>query len=148
MGFSNEFTLGKLRLSSLLDWQHGGDLVNVTMDVYDAFALSPNQADGGLGRATRNDQLGISQYVLNASFVKLRELAVSYELPQAFTRRIPGSPGSTRIELSGRNLVTWSDYPGVDPEVSNFGSQQISRFVDLAPYPPSRSFYFTLAMSY
>jgi TonB-linked SusC/RagA family outer membrane protein len=148
MGFSNEFTLGKLRLSSLLDWQHGGDLVNVTMDVYDAFALSPNQADGGLGRATRNDQLGISQYVLNGSFVKLRELAVSYELPQAFTKRIPGSPGSTRIEFSGRNLVTWSDYPGVDPEVSNFGSQQISRFVDLAPYPPSRSFYFTLAMSY
>jgi hypothetical protein len=116
--------------------------------VYDAFGLSPNQPDGGLARATRNDQLGISQYVLNASFVKLRELAVSYELPQAFSRRIPGGPGSTRIEFSGRNLVTWSNYPGVDPEVSNFGSQQISRFVDLAPYPPSRSFYFTLAVSY
>ena len=36
----------------------------------------------------------------------------------------------------------------VDPEVSNFGSQQISRFIDLAPYPPSRSFFFTINVSY
>jgi hypothetical protein len=53
-----------------------------------------------------------------------------------------------RLELSGRNLVTWSKYAGVDPEVSNFGSQQISRFVDLAPFPPSRTFYATLAASF
>src|SRR6185503_2165022 len=34
MGFSNSFTFGKLRLTSLLDWSRGGDLVNITMDVY------------------------------------------------------------------------------------------------------------------
>jgi TonB-linked SusC/RagA family outer membrane protein len=148
MGFSNDFTLGKLRVTSLFDWSHGGDLVNITMDVYDAFGLSPKLADGGLNRAKRNDQLGVSQYVQNASFVKLREIAVSYELPQSLSRRLFRGAGSSRIEFSGRDLVTWSNYPGVNPESSNFGSQQISRFIDLAPYPPSRSFYFTLAASY
>ncbi|PYO79135.1 MAG: hypothetical protein DMD63_05305 [Gemmatimonadetes bacterium] len=48
MGFGNDITFGRLRLTSLFDWSHGGDLVNITMDVYDAFGLSPNQADGGL----------------------------------------------------------------------------------------------------
>jgi hypothetical protein len=147
MGFANNFTFGKLRLTSLFDWSHGGDLVNITMDVYDAFGLSPNLADGGLQRATRNDQLGVSQYVFDGSFVKLRELSLSYELPAGFSRFLHGSSAS-RIEFGGRNLVTWSNYPGVDPEASNFGNQPISRFIDLAPFPPSRTFYLTLSASY
>ncbi len=148
MGFGNDFTFGRLRLTSLFDWSHGGDLVNITMDVYDAFGLSPNLADGGLLRAQRNDSHSVSQYVLDGSFVKLRELTLSYELPEAFARRFLGGPRSLRVEFSGRNLKTWSNYPGVDPEASNFGSQNISRFIDLAPFPPSRTFYFTFAASY
>jgi len=148
MGFSNSFTFGKFRLASLLDWSRGGDLVNITMDVYDAFGTSPGLADGGLLRATRNDQRGVSQYVFDGSFVKLRELTLSYELPAAFSRRVFRGAGASRIEFGGRNLVTWTDYPGVDPEASNFGNQPISRFIDLAPFPPSRTFYFTLAASY
>ena len=99
-------------------------------------------------RATRNDNNGVSQYVFDGSFVKLRELTLSYELPEAFARRMLGGPRGLRVEFSGRNLKTWSDYPGVDPESSNFGSQNISRFIDLAPYPPSRTFYITFAASY
>jgi TonB-dependent SusC/RagA subfamily outer membrane receptor len=148
MGFSNDFTFGKLRFTSLFDWSRGGDLVNITMDVYDAFGLSPDLPDGGLNRAKRNDQFLVSQYVLDASFVKLRELTLSYELPAAFTRPIFRGARGARVELSGRNLITWSDYPGVDPESSNFGSQPISRFIDLAPFPPSRTFYLTFAASY
>jgi hypothetical protein len=148
MGFSNDLTFGKLRLTSLFDWFRGGDLVNVTMDVYDSFGLSPNPADGGLLRATRNDARSVSQYVQNASFVKLRELTLSYELPASFASSLLRGARGLRVELSGRNLKTWSNYPGVDPEVSNFGSQQISRFIDLAPFPPSRTFYFTFAASY
>ncbi len=148
MGFSNNFTFGKLRLTSLLDWSHGGDLVNITMDVYDAFGTSPGLADGGIERATRNDARGVSQYVFDGSFVKLRELALSYELPTAFSKRLLRGAGATRIEFGGRNLVTWTDYPGVDPEASNFGNQPISRFIDLAPFPPSRTFYLTISASY
>ena len=148
MGFGNDLTFGKLRLTSLFDWSRGGDLVNVTMDVYDAIGLSPNQPDGGLLRAQRNDSRSVSQYVQDGSFVKLRELTLSYELPDAFARRMLGGPRGLRVEFSGRNLKTWSNYPGVDPEVSNFGSQNISRFIDLAPYPPSRTFYITFAASY
>jgi hypothetical protein len=148
MGFANNFTFGKLRLTSLFDWSRGGDLVNITMDVYDALGLSPNLADGGVQRATRNDQNGVSQYVFDGSFVKLRELSLSYELPTGFSKKVFRGAGASRIEFGGRNLVTWSSYPGVDPEASNFGNQPISRFIDLAPFPPSRTFYLTLSASY
>ena len=40
--------------------------------------------------------------------------------------------------------MTWTPYTGLDPEVSNFGNQQIARSVDVAPFPPSRSFWLTI----
>jgi hypothetical protein len=49
-----------------------------------------------------------------------------------------------RVSLSGRDLLTFSDYSGLDPEVSNFGNKPIGRNVDVAPYPPSRSFWLSI----
>ena len=60
--------------------------------------------------------------------------------PSAFI----GSARTASIELSGRNLVTWTKYGGIDPEVSNFGNAPLNRLWDLAPYPPSRQFFFSL----
>jgi hypothetical protein len=149
MGFSNDVTWGRLRVGTLLDWQPGAHLVNITQNVYDGGGLAPDRPDGGAGRARENDVVGNAQYVENATFVKLREVSLSYALPARLVGRALGSGAhATRLELSGRNLVTWTKYPGVDPEVSNFGSQQISRFIDLAPFPPSRTYYLTLAASF
>jgi hypothetical protein len=53
-----------------------------------------------------------------------------------------------RLELSGRNLYTWSPYTGYDPEVSNFSAQNLGRFQDVTPYPPSRSFFFSIATNF
>jgi TonB-linked SusC/RagA family outer membrane protein len=148
MGFSNSVTWRNWRLSGLLDWQHGGDLVSVTQDVLDAFGAAGDQPDGGAGRAVKNDQLGIAQYVYDASFVKLREISLSYEIPPSLVSSTLRGVRSARLELSGRNLKTWTSYPGLDPEVSNFGSQQISRFIDLAPYPPSRTYFVSLGLGF
>jgi TonB-dependent starch-binding outer membrane protein SusC len=53
-----------------------------------------------------------------------------------------------RLEFAGRNLYTWAPYTGYDPEVSNFGNQNIGRFQDVTPYPPSRSFFFSIAANF
>ena len=149
LGVSNDVTWRRLRLSALVDWQPGADLVNITQNVYDGGGLAPDRPDGGAGRARENDAVGNAQYVQDASFAKLREVVASFELPAGLTRRaLGGAVRVARVELSGRNLVTWSKYAGVDPEVSNFGSQQISRFIDLAPFPPSRTFYLTVSAGF
>jgi hypothetical protein len=45
-------------------------------------------------------------------------------------------------------LKTWTPYTGYDPEVSNFSNQNIGRFQDLTPYPPSRSIFFSVVAGF
>jgi hypothetical protein len=49
-----------------------------------------------------------------------------------------------QISISARNLLTLTNYSGLDPEVSNFGSQPIGRNYDVAPYPPSRAYWLSI----
>jgi TonB-linked SusC/RagA family outer membrane protein len=149
MGFFNELSWRGWRMSTLFDWQSGGDLVNVTKNVYDAYGLAPDVPDGGLARIDLNDGQGIAQYIEDASYLKWRELTLSYDLgPSLVSRVFRGSARTARIEFSARDLYTWTDYTGASPEVSNFGSQQISRFIDLAPFPPSRSIFLSLDVGF
>ncbi|HEX2093789.1 MAG TPA: SusC/RagA family TonB-linked outer membrane protein [Longimicrobiaceae bacterium] len=164
MGFTNELTFGPLTLYSLLDWRKGGDVVNLTRFLHDAGQLSPDYLlPSGVTAPRRVPEchprcsgmervLGFNtytqQYIEDGSFVKLRELSLAYRLPEAALRRIPGRVRDARISLSGRNLHTWTDYTGLDPEVSNFGNQQIGRSVDVAPFPPSRSFWLSIDLGF
>jgi hypothetical protein len=52
------------------------------------------------------------------------------------------------LSVSGRNLFTVTKYPGLDPEVSNFGAQQIGRGIDVTPYPPARSYFVSLELDF
>jgi hypothetical protein len=58
------------------------------------------------------------QYVQDASFAKLREISATYTLPK---RLIPGT-SSASFTLAARELHTWTDYRGIDPEVSSAGT--------------------------
>jgi hypothetical protein len=52
-----------------------------------------------------------------------------------------------RLNLAGRNLFIISGYNGFDPEVNN-GGNVVARFVDLAPFPPSRSIFFSVDLGF
>jgi TonB-linked SusC/RagA family outer membrane protein len=58
-------------------------------------------------------------YIQDASFARFRELSVAYTLPSSLTRL--GRFNRATVTLAGRNLATWTDYPGLDPEVSFLG---------------------------
>ncbi|MGI8509744.1 MAG: SusC/RagA family TonB-linked outer membrane protein [Gemmatimonadaceae bacterium] len=146
MGFTNDFTLGRFRLSSLVDWRKGGYVVNLTDLYFDGNVAGGNLADTALV-ASRNAAFTAGQpvYVQHASFAKLRELALSYDVGPSVARHLfGGNAQDLRLELSGRNLYTWTHYNGFDPEVSNFGNAAIGRSQDVAPYPPSRQIFLSL----
>ena len=149
LGFSNELTVGPFRLYGLFDMQQGGDIVNITRNQYDSFGLTPD-LDGQAERVLLCNELGdCSPYIEDGSFVKLREVTLGYELPATLTGNLFGGiTRGVRLELSGRNLFTWTDYTGVDPEVSNFGNQSIIRNADLAPFPPTRSYFFSISADF
>ncbi|CAN5842847.1 TonB-dependent receptor [soil metagenome] len=165
MGFANELSFGAFNLYGLLDWQNGGHVINLTKLLFDFgqntadFAEDPQMVNTLFGREfnrvmTRGERRIVGfgtetrPYIEDASFVKLRELTVSYNLPQRLRGMIPGEVGTAQISLSGRNLITWTDYTGLDPEVSNFGNQSIARNIDVAPFPPSRSFWLSINLGF
>jgi hypothetical protein len=56
----------------------------------------------------------LEPYIRDASFMKLREVSASYRFPERYAQRIGASTAS--FTLAGRNLHTWSNYSGLDPE--------------------------------
>ena len=59
-------------------------------------------------------------YIEDASFVKLRELSLTLSTPNALALRVPALRGAS-LTISGRNLKTWTDYTGLDPEINESG---------------------------
>jgi hypothetical protein len=146
-GFNNEITVGRVRLAGLLEWRNGGSVVNLSNNYFDGADLAADtlvsQARYAAYRA------GNPVYVENAGFVKLREITLGYELPSVVTSSmLNGLVKTARLEVSGRNLKTWTKYTGYDPEVSNFGNQPLGRFQDVTPYPPSRQFLVSISSTF
>ena len=86
----------------------------------------------------------MAMFVEDAGYVKLRDITLSYTLDQPFVKRY----GFSSIELtaSGRNLKTWTDYTGIDPE-SNLTGQSLGRGLDYFNNPRTRSFVFGVTLN-
>jgi TonB-linked SusC/RagA family outer membrane protein len=59
------------------------------------------------------DQMG-AEYIRDSKFLRLREVSLSYMVPQRFIERFGASRAS--INVAARNLHTWSPWTGMDPE--------------------------------
>ena len=151
MSFSNDIDFNRFTLGFLLDWKKGGDIINLTEFLYDAGQNSVDFLDPG-GGADRIAAFGAGQtqpYVQDGSYLKLREVNLSYNLSDRVTSAIFGHAiRSARLSLTGRNLLRITPYRGLDPEVSNFGNQAIVRNIDVAPFPPYRSFFFSIDLGF
>ena len=86
----------------------------------------------------------------DGGFVKLREISVSYTFDQPWVRRTTGF-NSIDIRLSGRNLKTWTDYTGYDPE-TNLGGAISGALgasgVDYFNNPQTRSFAISVTLNH
>ncbi len=159
MGFSNDLRFGDFNLYTLWDWQHGGDVVNLTGWLFDLSRTAHDFNDPCVTDCVDGETLGEQRlrlypgrtskiWVEDGSFVKLREVTMTYEVPAEMASRLWGGVEGMRVSLSGRNLLRFTSYTGLDPEVSNFGSQAIARNIDVAPYPPSRSFWLSVDLTF
>ena len=149
MSFINDLRYGPFSLSMNLDWQQGSEVINITRQIYDYFGNSPDVEAAKERVHQLEEELHAGVYIEDASFLKVREISLGYELPKTlFQGNVLKVVRHARVMLSGRNLFTATGYSGLDPEVSNFGNQAIARNVDLAPYPPSRSFWGSIEVGF
>jgi TonB-linked SusC/RagA family outer membrane protein len=80
-----------------------------------------------------NDWIGISEdnqthgaaFIENAGFVRLKDVTLSYDLPNNLTSRIGFD--QLRIYATGRNLLTITDYNGLDPELNSDRSTPLQK---------------------
>jgi len=159
ISFSNDVTYRGLNLYMLWDWQHGAEIFNLTKELYDAGQVSadytdpvsdplcPGKTQLGPCRLTRVGTLAAT-YMESASFLKLREITLTYALPPSVVSRFWSGVRDVRLSASGRNLIVVTPYTGADPEVSNFGNRLVERNMDVAPYPRSRSFWFSISVGF
>lgn len=84
--------------------------------------------------------------MFDASFAKLRELQIGYNLPQSMLKKGPFKGAS--ISLVGRNLAVWSDVPHVDPEVMSFTGGTALPGIEHMSIPSSRSFGVNLSLKF
>lgn len=149
MSFSSDLDYRAFSLGMLWDWKKGGDVINLTQLLFDAGQTSPDYVAAGADRITAWATGTTGVYVQDGSYLKLREVTLSYRLPSRATASLFGSlVQSARLSVSGRNLLRFASYPGLDPEVSNFGNQAVARNIDVAPFPPARSFFFTIDLDF
>ncbi|MGM0670153.1 MAG: TonB-dependent receptor plug domain-containing protein, partial [Gemmatimonadota bacterium] len=76
-------------------------------------------------------------FIEDADWLKLREVGISYSLPQNLINHI--GAGFGRVTLTGRNLLTFTKYPGTDPETSStYEAGSVSVGADYFTVPQAR----------
>ncbi|MDA8886870.1 TonB-dependent receptor, partial [Bacteroidia bacterium] len=89
-----------------------------------------------------------AQFVIDKSYTKLREVALSYRLPSSYMEKMPFAGAS--ISIVGRNLFVWtpSENQFIDPEVTTFGNGNQAAFGEFGANPTTRSYGFTLNLNF
>jgi len=157
LSLANDVSIGRVKFYFLLDHYQGGWIHDYTQTLYD---LSQNSRDYDLPAPTGTEKLGAYRtriankcsrcaWMQPMTYTKLREASVSVELPQSFVRGIWSGARFMRLTFSGRNLLILTNYWGGDPEVLVRASTLFTQWrSDIWPYPPFRSFWFTVNVGF
>ncbi len=131
--FSSTITLWKkLRFYGLIDFKR--DFLKLDGNMRSRCAIFnrcreffyPLEFDPKTIAGLRSNGALIDYYINNSAFTKLREVSVSYTLPAINTRF--GRFNRAVLTLAGRNLATWTDYPGLEPEAFFLGGTRGGNF--------------------
>ncbi|CAL1518102.1 SusC/RagA family TonB-linked outer membrane protein [Chitinophaga sp. MM2321] len=118
-----------------------------TQKVYLQQAEGPDGRNYGAGYY-RNVYRGVTEnFVENASWVRLRNVSFSYQLPPDLLSRTHLITAAS-ITLTGNNLLLHTDYTGFDPESSsNYAGSNVDAFAGFT-YPATRSFLASLNVTF
>jgi TonB-linked SusC/RagA family outer membrane protein len=169
--------MGNMTLSGLVDFKRGGDiwngtrgalyyfgthagtLIRNTQQTFGSNGFYPGAVAGpGAGTAVTIDQgwytgnIGSgftgpsSQFIEDGSYAKLREISLAYTFDQPWVSRVAGM-SSIDVRIAGRNLYTWTDYTGIDPETNLGGAEVFVQGIDYFNNPQTRSFVLSIGLN-
>ncbi|MDX1653131.1 MAG: SusC/RagA family TonB-linked outer membrane protein [Brumimicrobium sp.] len=168
LGVGNTFEYKGFALNFLIDWRQGGIIVSRTKAVGSTSGVLAETLDGReegiIGDGVVNvgteenpvyeentTVVSAAEYynqfynraneessVYDASYVKIRELGISYTFPDKWTSKM--GVEQFKIGLIAANLFTWTENPHFDPELSAMQGTSLVYGVEDLSYPSARSF--------
>jgi TonB-linked SusC/RagA family outer membrane protein len=160
-GISNNFTYKNFDLNVFFQWSYGNDILNanriefengdVTRPFLNMFASyadrwSPDNPSNKLYKVGGQGALVYSSRTIeDGSYLRLKTVSLGYNLPAPLLKQ--AKIKALRIYTSAQNLITWTNYSGLDPEVSVRQSALTPGF-DWSAYPKARTITFGLDVTF
>lgn len=160
VGLTSNFSYKDFDFYMLWDWKKGGDIYNrngqwITISERNAMVDQAGKPDSEKKTTDyysalydTNNNNGF--WVEDGSYMKLKEASLSYKLNSDKLANIAnGFFNEIKFSVIGRNLLTFSDYLGWDPEVANYDADTQQYFsVDYGVYPNQTSYSFSVQVKF
>ncbi|WP_040540740.1 SusC/RagA family TonB-linked outer membrane protein [Pedobacter arcticus] len=158
-GFSNNFTYKGFDLNVFFQWSYGNDLLNAnriefeggenrsSLNMFASYAnrWTPENQTNDLYKVYGQGPLVYSSRTIeDGSYLKLRTVSLGYSFNNTLMKKLKVK--TFKIFASGQNLYTWTNYTGLDPDVSTFGSALTPGF-DWSAYPKAKTITFGINLS-
>jgi hypothetical protein len=156
-GIDNKFSYKGLDLSLFFQFSFGNDVFNnnnaFAEGLNSVFAPTVRSFEGAwraegddedFPRIANGDPNGnrreSDRFVEDGSFVRLKTAELGYNLPAS----VLGRTGfrSLRLYVQATNLLTWTNYSWLDPEVNTFGGANVALGTDFLTLPQPRTIQF------
>jgi len=108
-------------------WQEPGDITDIPRATSDAVAAAANKRVS-------------SRFIEDGSYLRIKNITLGYTLSENLVSKLHLS--SLRVYFTSQNLLTFTNYSGLDPEVNYLGDDNTVIGTDFFTYPQSRSFNF------
>ena len=138
-------------MNIFFQWSYGNDILNANRIVFEGAEArqylnmfksfenrwTPENTNTDMPAAgVSSPNVFSSRTIEDGSFVRLKTVAFGYNLPAASLKKIKIK--NIRLYAAAQNLITWTNYTGVDPEVSVRNSALTPGF-DWSAYPKART---------
>ena len=150
-GMTNTFSWKGFTLSIFLQGSYGNDIFNASRMETEGMYDGKNQSTRVLnrwrepGQQTDVPKAGYTMhnstyFIEDGSYLRLKDLSLSYDVTGPLLKKW----GITRLQpyFTATNLLTWTGYSGMDPEVNQWGNSGAVQGIDWGTYPQCRSFVF------
>ena len=158
-GYTNTINWNRFTLTALFTFSYGNDLI-YQKDVSDSGMSSlANRGTRVLNHysedntsSNRPRSMWATTYMLSslnvydASYLKLKTLSLSYNLPESICRKVRIKSAS--VYGTATNVFTITSYPGPDPEVSDDPTSVIGGGRDVSTYPTVKSYTFGIRINF
>ncbi len=154
-GMTNTFSWKGFDLSIFIQGSYGNDIYNLSRHNTEGMFDGKNQTTVVLDRipgqitdvprasfTLRNS----TYFVEDGSYLRLKNISLSYNFSGKWMKKI----GLSRLQpyFTATNLLTWTKYKGMDPEVNQYGNSGAVQGVDYGTYPHCRSYVFGLNVEF